>query len=307
MTRADMAIAALSDQMEQRIRIAAQLPAAYRIRAAIRAWDGTRCNLLVTDHGDAYGRQVADLARSRGTPVLAFGVDPIVAGISAIGESSLTPALAQAMRELLQPAAAQIEDTVIGGPQPALCRLTEPEFSGRAIDATCNGRTIHIRPEEGRVYAPTYSDLLSARDSFLTEGWTLNVTTSGRDAHGDGASRSLEAFLLQCAFSGRDHLPVFPMNRYRLKDWPDLGSAPELVEALKVARSLLRAPADPEDLRRRCGIDARDVNASLWAYRAANLLEVTDQNTKAPESTPPVGAFSGILARIAQRFGLVRA
>lgn len=305
MTRADIAIAALSDQMEQRIRIAAQLLAAYRIRAAVRIWDGTRCSLLVTDHGDPYGRKIAGLACSRGTPVLAFGVDPIVAGITAIGESSLTPALAQAMRELLQPAAAQNEETTIGGPQPALCRLTAPEFSGRAIDATCNGRTIHIRPEEGRIYAPTYSDLLSARDSFSTEGWTLSLTTSGRDAHGDGASRSLEAFLLQSAFSGRDHLPVFPMHRYRLKDWPDLGSAPELVDALKIARSLLRAPADPEELRRRCGVDARDVNASLWAYRAANLLEATDENSKTHETTPAV-AFPGILARIAQRFGIVR-
>lgn len=103
-------------------------------------------------------------------------------------------------------------------------------------------------------------------------------------------------------------MPAFPAGHYRLKDWPDVGTAPELVGALKIARPLLRGPASVDEIRVRCGVDAREVNASLWAYRAANLLEMPDSAILAPTSTAqPVGAFSGVLARIAFRFGLGRA
>lgn len=308
MLRADIAIAALDEQIEQRIRIAAQLLAAYRIKAVVRAWDGTRCSLLAADLSDTYGRQACQRALSRGTPVLAFSADAAQAqepGVICATEASLAPALAHAMRDLLQPTVSETTQTTVAGPQPALCRLTDPEFSGRAVDATCNGRLIHIRPEEGRVYAPTYSDLLSARDTFSSGDWTLSTNLSA-DAHGDGANRSLEAFLLQSAFSGRDQLPAFPKGRYRLRDWPDIGSAPELVGALKVARTLLRTPADPDELRALCGMDARDVNASLWAYRAANLLNESDEDARSAQPAQPAGAFSGMLARIAHRFGLGR-
>ncbi len=309
MLRADIAIAALDDQIEQRIRIAAQLLAAYRIKAVVRAWDGTRCSLLATDLSDAYGRQACQRARGRGTPVLAFSADAGQAqqtGLICAAEGSLAPALAHAIRDLLQPTPTETTPTTVAGPQPALCRLADPEFSGRAVDATCNGRLVHIRPEEGRVYAPTFSDLLSARDTFSSGEWTLSTNLSADARHGDGANRSLEAFLLQSAFSGREQLPAFPKGRYRLKDWPDIGSAPELVGALKVAKTLLRAPADADELRALCGMDARDVNASLWAYRAANLLSEAGEETRSAQPAQPVGAFSGMLARIAQRFGLGR-
>lgn len=56
-------------------------------------------------------------------------------------------------------------------------------------------------------------------------------------------------------------------------------------------------------------MDARDVNASLWAYQAANLLDAHDVDDVDASAPPPqpVGAFSGMLARIATRFGLGRA
>jgi len=315
MIRADIATAALGEQAEQRVRIAASLLAAWRVRAQVRDWDGTRCTLLVANVADAYGRQAFVRARSRGTPVLAFGANPDDAGhgVTAAAEGSPAPTLAQAMRELLAVEAAdnpeQTESSSSVATLPALCRLTESEYSGRAVDATLNGRRIRIRPQEGRVYAASLSDLLSARDTFASVDWALAPGHADGPTQDDGASRSLEAFLLQSAHQGRGQLPAFPAGHYRLRDWPDVGTAPELVGALKIARLLLRTAASPDEIRARCGMDAREVNASLWAYRAANLLESPDiaampAATAAAES--PVGAFSGVLARIAVRFGLGR-
>lgn len=312
MTRADIATAALDEQAEQRIRLAATLLAAWRITARVRAWDGTRCTLLVADLGDAYGRQAFVRARSRGTPVLAFGATAadLGPGVVDANEASPAPALAQALRDLLAveaTAGTETNEPATVTALPALCRLADPEFSGRALDAQFNGRRIRIRPDTGRVHAATLSDLLSARDSFASAEWTLAASDETPDE--DGVHRSLEAFLLQAAFQGRAQLPAFPAGRYRLKDWPDVGSAPELVGALKIAKALMRAPAGADDLPRLCGIDARDVNASLWAYHAAHLLERQDATgaAVAPPPAQPVGAFSGMLARIASRFGLSRA
>ncbi len=311
MLRADIATAALSDQAEQRVRIAASLLAAWRVSAKVRGWDGTRCTLLVADIADTYGRQAYVRARSRGTPVLAFNAAPDDCGhgVAGAADGSPAPALAQAMRELLAVEATEPTEQIdSGGAMPALCRLTESAYSGRAVDATLNGRRIRIRPQEGRVYAPSLSDLLSARDSFASADWALAPGHADGSADGDGASRSLEAFLLQSAHHGRGQLPAFPAGQYRLKDWPDVGTAPELVGALKIARLLLRGPASADEIRARCGVDAREVNASLWAYRAANLLETPGGGTPAPPpAQQPVGAFSGVLARIAVRFGLGRA
>ena len=311
MIRADIATAALDEQAEQRIRLAAGLLAAWRITARVRAWDGTRCTLLVADLGDAYGRQAFARARARQTPVLAFRATAadLGPGVVDASEGSPAPALAQTLRDLLAvdaTVATDIPETAASA-LPALCRLADPESGGRGIDASYNGRRIRIRPDTGRVHAATLSDLLSARDSFASAEWTLTASDEAPD--GDGVHRSLEAFLLQAAFQGRAQLPAFPAGRYRLKDWPDVGSAPELVGALKIAKALMRAPAGVDELPRLCGIDARDVHATLWAYRAANLLERLDAAGAAVASAPaqPVGTFSGVLARIASRFGLARA
>lgn len=312
MIRADIATAALGEQAEQRIRLAASLLAAWRIVARVRAWDGTRCSLLVVDLGDAYGRQAFARARARQTPVLAFGAGAadLGPGVVDANEASPAPALAQALRDLLAveaTAGTETQETATTTARPALCRLADPEFSGRAVDAQFNGRRIRIRPDTGRVHAATLSDLLSARDSFASADWALAASDEAPDEN--GVHRSLEAFLLQSAFQGRMQLPDFPTGRYRLKDWPDVGSAPELVGALKIAKALMRAPAGVDDLPRLCGLDARDVNASLWAYRASNLLERLDDASAAAVApqAQPVGAFSGMLARIASRFGLARA
>ena len=312
MIRADIATAALNEQVEQRIRIAASLLPAYRIGAKVRPWDGTRCGLLITDVSDAYGRQAFELAKKRGTPILAISDNPadIETECVIVSENSPAPVLAQHLRELLtrdlpaeRATVADDNDSI-----PALCRLAAPQYRGRPVDAIWNGRTIHIRPVEGRVYANTLSDLLSACDSFSSSAWELQISSaSDRDTHSDGASRSLEAFLLQTAFQGRGQLPSFPAGRYQLSDWPDVGTAPELIGALKVARSLLRAPASERELRLACNVSEEEVKASLWAYQASNLLSSSDNSADAIRSAPaPTARFSGILGRLANRFGLGR-
>lgn len=312
MIRADIATAALNENVEQRIRIAASLLPAYKIGANVRAWDGTRCSLLITDPNDAYGRQAFELAKKRGTPILAISDHPadIEMGCVAVSESSPAPVLAQYLRELLtrDRPADRGNALDVDGNASALCRLAASEYRGRPVDAVYAGRTIHIRPVEGRVYANTLSDLMSACDSFFSSAWDLQIApASHRTTTTDGASRSLEAFLLQTAFQGRGRLPAFPTGRYLLKDWPDVGTAPELIGALKVARSLLRAPASQRELQLACGVTEEEVKASLWAYQASNLLSSSDSSADAIRSAPvPTARFSGMLGRIANRFGLGR-
>ena len=54
--RVDLRFAGLSEQAELRLRLAETLLAALQFQAAVAAWDGTRCDVLVVQPDDAYGR-----------------------------------------------------------------------------------------------------------------------------------------------------------------------------------------------------------------------------------------------------------
>jgi hypothetical protein len=54
--RIDLTYAGLTEQMLQRLRLAAQLLASRQIQAFVRAWDGTRCHVLVALTQDGYGK-----------------------------------------------------------------------------------------------------------------------------------------------------------------------------------------------------------------------------------------------------------
>ncbi len=317
MNRADIATVALNDQMEQRVRIAASLLLASRvdtsvrpINAKVRLWDGTRCDLLIADLSDAYGRQASAMAEKRGTAVLAIGDKPAEISLQcgAVPASSPAPVLAKHMRDLLthgklcDPTDPN-DDSIL----PALCVLAEVRYRGRAVDAVCNGLTLNIRPEAGRIYASNLGALLSASDYFSSAAWELQIAAASDTTHlADGPSRSLEAFLLHAAFQGRAQLPPFPEGRYQLHDWPDVGTAPEFIGALKVAGSLVRAPATARELQQSSMLGEEEVNASLWAYQASNLLLADNGANREARSPPPTAHFSGILSRIASRFGLTR-
>lgn len=324
MIRADIATVALSEHIEERIRIAALLLVAHKIRAHVRPWDGTRCDAIVSDLSDAYGRQAFERAKMRATPALLFNApaQDIGARDASAAESDPADVLSQHLRALLAPqtpaasppetAAAVVSANsktdlfVDDNPQTALCRLTTSAYSGLDIDATRDGLVVRIRPQEGRVYAPDFDKLHAACASFASEDWTFAVVAPHDERPLGDASRSLEVFLLQSAFQGRERLPRFPEGRLRMQDWPDVGSAPELVGALKVARALIRNPADANELCASCEMDPLDVNASLWAYRAADLLEASTDAPPPQTQLKTVGQFSGLVARVARRFGLGR-
>ena len=316
MIRADIATVALSEHTEERIRIAALLLAAHKkIRAHVRPWDGTRCDAIVSDLSDAYGRQVFERAKKRAIPALLFNASTndrehrdTTASESDSAEILMHHLHAMLAAATTSPVAAPNTSASAyadGSPQSALCRLTETAHDGRGVDAMRDGVVVRIRPKEGRIYASDFDALQTACVSFASEEWTF-AAASGDAPSSTDASRSLEVFLLQSAFHGREHLPPFPQGRFRMQDWPDVGSAPELIGALKIARALIRRPMTASELCASCEMEASDVNASLWAYRAADLLETS---TDAPALEPQlnaIGQFSGLLARVARRFGLGR-
>lgn len=389
MIRADIATAALEERVEERVRIAALLLIARKIRAQTRPWDGTRCDLLVADAGDAYGRKAIEGARKRGIPALLFDAAELDLGHNAATahESDSTETLSQRIHALLGPRTADIANGPIDTPSShstasdsgvshpriadskgadtraedsratdstardpraadsrtadsiaadsraldsrtadatlssatplsafahsgttdsALCRLATPAYESLDIDACRDDIVIRLRPSEGRVYAADADALRNACARFVDADWALaSASPESRAAHGE-ASRSIEVFFLQAAFLGRDRLPTFPDGRYRMREWPDLGAAPELIGALKVARALIRSPCDAEQLRAACEMDARDVNASLWAYAASRLLEVSSLAPDGETRAHIVGAFPELLGRIARKFGLGR-
>jgi len=301
----ELRYAGLDPVMEQRFRLATRALAAHRMDARAAEWDGTRCDVVAIDPNDAYGRRVLDIARRRGTPALEIGLaTPIV-------ESGATVArLTRALHELLLGAsrgeAAAVEAQRRSATANAVVRLaTDPSFAGVDLEARLQDLVVWLLPQSGRVIGATMSDLLRAREKIAQADWSL-VPIGGRQRAkppGDVAT-SLDAFLLQGAWLARTQLPPFPQHVVALRDWPDLGSASELVEALAVVGVLQRAPATAAEIARRCNLPDADVGACLWALRAAGLLS---GHVAAPvQFTAPPGRAGGLIARLAAHFGLTR-
>src|SRR5699024_2884916 len=118
------------------------------------------------------------------------------------------------------------------------------------------------------------------------------------------------SFLLQAAHDVRTQLPPIGPGQYTLEHWPDLGAVPEFIDALRVARALLTKAHDVDAIASRGRLDKATANAYLWAYHAANLLQL--DNSQVVHDTPmtpqrqPASLHkrSGLFARLAARFGL---
>ncbi|MCD9028023.1 hypothetical protein LDO26_07355 [Luteimonas sp. BDR2-5] len=304
----DIRTAALDDLVEQRIRLAASLLGAYKLRARVSPWDGTRCHLLVAPIGDAYGRQALSRALDRHTPVIALGESGGDLPVEATSPNTPAAALAKRMHELLAARTPHAADASDETTQPAICRLAMPPLRGKAINARCDGRTLLLRPDLGRVYAASHSDLLAAADSLSGADWEMEVVEHPESTAGL-VSNSIEAFLMRTAYRASDRLPDFPEGRYRLETWPDLGILPSLVGALQIAKLLIGKPMTVRELAQADyhNADARELNACLWAFAAADLLLDT-------EPRRPTVAFPsrqkrvqpGLWSSIARRFGLKR-
>ncbi|MDQ8038280.1 MAG: hypothetical protein REI12_12720 [Pedobacter sp.] len=70
--RIDIRIAGLPDYAAPRARLAAQLMAAFRYEAEFSAWDGSRCDVLIADIEDGYGKSCMEQALQSGICVLAL-------------------------------------------------------------------------------------------------------------------------------------------------------------------------------------------------------------------------------------------
>ena len=303
--RLDARTAALDDATEQRVRLAASLLGAYRLRVRLTPWDGTRCDLLIASTEDAYGVQALALARRRGTAAIAVGRT----GDATIGPDATASMLAQHIREQVGSAVSPEAGTVEAAPLPMLCQLAQPPLRGRAVDAVYHGRTLKLRPQTGRAYAPSRSELL-AGVAKLPESQCRAVAADAADEGRDMVSASLESVLLHAAHRSGERLPDFPEGRYWLDAWPDLGASPSLAHALRLSLLLIGNMKSIAELVESGLGEATpaDLNACLWAFAAADLLR--DGESAGRIATPPprkLRAPAAFLSSLARRFGLRRA
>jgi len=306
----DIRTAALDDLVEQRVRLAVSLLGAYRLRAKVGPWDGTRCHLLIASSDDAYGQQALSLAQRRGTSLIPLGETESTPGIATISAYTPAAALAKLIHERLQgeqpqPAAIAPASATL----PALCRLATPPLRGHAVDATCHHRKLMLRPQVGRVYARTHSDLLAVADSLSGSDWEMTVVDRP-DSTENMVSASLEAFLVRAAHRASDRLPDFPEGRYRLDAWPDLGSLPSMLGAMQASKLLIGNTLTLRELKQSAPatLDRAELNACLWAFAAADLLRDTAPSAgtiAAPAR--PARMQAGLWSSLARRFGLLRA
>jgi hypothetical protein len=315
----DLRYAGLNPAMEQRLRLATTALAAHRMQARASEWDGTRCDIVAADPTDAYGRRVLDIARRRGTPALEIGPT------TALYEPGANVArLTRALHELLLRVSGNARapsvhaSTTVPLAQhanmPALVRLAlDPALAGidveaRSQEVRSQNVVVWLLPSTGRVLSATVSDQLRARERLAVKEWSFTpITERQRAAPLGEVNASLDAFLLQGAWQARAELPPFPGNEVGLSDWHDLGSDAALVEALKVVQVLQRSRSSAAVIARRCGLAQRDVDACLWAFKAAGLLENTAPATVTVPAAVMVAANrGGMLSRLAAHFGLSR-
>ncbi len=317
--RIDLRTAALTDSEEQRVRIAARLLGAQRIEARLSPWDGTRCDVVVVNGDDAYGRQVMALAQKRRVGIVAYAAEAIAFDDAAhcrVTEGtagSLVAALLGvigAVREGSAPpsSSAKAGHAASGHAEDAapLMQLAQDAWRGRDIDAVVAGRRISIRASLGRVLAASLSDMLAARDALSHHGGPGEFVLVPERHRGVGeVAWSLDAFLIDSALRGRSVLPPFVGTAYGLRDWPDLGSAQEALTPLRVARWLHQRSGCVLDRARLAGVATDEVNACLWAFRAGNLLVIGEPTPATPVAeTRPGRATTPLLSKLAARFGL---
>lgn len=329
--RIDLRIAGLDETTAQRVRLACGLIAAHDYEVNPSTWDGTRCDVVVVDDGDAEGRRVAEIAARRGTPALYIGSGAPGEPAECMNRTGCTAAAIAARLhaivvglERLRTGARQRPTTLTASEKPSRAELSSPlnslknahlgaalvqlasapHLQGVDVDARVRGRTIRLRPSVGRVHSHTLSDLLAARNLLAEDGWQLDPISISRSCIDCGeVSASLDAFYVSGALHSMLILPPFPAGSYSLRDWPDLGSAPEAITALRVAQLLRKASAPSQALASISGLPAVEVNAYFWAFGASNLL-LTNDSESLPPPPAPARKLTPLLARLAGKFGL---
>lgn len=329
----DLAFAALHDAVEQRVRIASSLLAGRGLTVRTREWDGRRCDLAVVALPDAYAARVIELAGRRNTPVLAFSDDAAAGVTRVLPNNAAAGTIASAIGALvtedgrtreavgaagngaangMQPSAGEHllagAESRASSDAPALVRMACDEtLRGGEVLGELDGRRVLLDCKRGRARANTLSDLLAARDRIANRGWSLRRQQAGGapGAYGE-VSMSLESFFVVGAAHAANALPAYPRASYRLRDWPDLGAAPEAIGALRVAQHLFARGGDHVQLARATGVAEPVVDAALWAFAASGLLTADDDANSPARTSSPTAVAPGLLRRLAERFGLAR-
>jgi hypothetical protein len=307
--RYDLRFAGLEPVLEQRLRLAANALAAHRLQAKASPWDGTRCDIVVVDAKDAYGRRTMEIAQKRSTPVL-----DIHATIQSVEQEMTVAQLTRSLLELLQRPNSGMQSPVkLNGyvaKSANACGLvqfaTVEGIQSENVEARSGETRIWLLPEIGRVVSTTVGDQLKARERFATAtDWSITpLEGQGEMKISGGISASLDAFLLSAAWSGRAELPPFPAGGVTLQDWPDLGTASTLVEALAVAQALQRGPTTVAHISKETQVTEIDIGACLWAFKAAGLLIVSAPPAEVSKQSPQ--RSGGLFSRLAAHFGLVQ-
>src|SRR5690606_20650377 len=146
----------------------------FHARGRVADWDGTRCDLLIAAGEDAYGFKVMQLALQRGVPVIAIGEPLEPLSVEVLGSDCTTATLSQTIRAHLdvRPVTSRRSRPERPGAgeaccEAAICRLAGEDLRGHAVNATRRGRTLMLRPQAGRIYAASHSDLLAGIEGFL--------------------------------------------------------------------------------------------------------------------------------------------
>lgn len=329
--RTDIRIAGLSAQVEGRIRLAAQLIAAFDVNARVSAWDGTRCHALVADAEDAYGARSIELAARRGIAVLALsgngtaGPDDICKSERALPAASLAKVLAQCLARKSGDTAANAAEFA-GAPTPVASAVTALHSSGllqlATVPALANGDivgridglTVLLRREASRASAASRDALLAARDRLAQPGWEFTLAAhEGADTLRALAATSmaLDAFCVGGALAADTAFPALPARPLQLQDWPDLGSAATPAPWLSVVGLLQQKPHTPAQLVARSGLAAETLPALLWALQASGAVapapEAASSPSAAADATNPPRLAPGLLSKLMRRFGFTAA
>lgn len=313
MVRYDIRFAALAADAERRVRLAVRALGMHDVETSVEPWQGSGCTAVVVDTHDGYGRQVMEVATRRRVAVLALG-DEAGEGSSfaSLPADASIAAIAQSLQRLLgishapdpRRANARAAERADGaaGEAPGLLQLASNAWRERDLEARFGPRTIWLQRGDGRALAHTLSDLIEARNQLCSTGWQFREVPAhaARNARAE-VGTSLDTLLVQGALRGEAQLPRFPDVPCSLAHWPDLGAATDALEAMQVAAPLLRRACTPEQLRTLTQLDATRVDACLWAFDAAGLLQRTAPRELA-HGPPP--APRGLWSRFAARFGL---
>lgn len=307
----DIRTAALNAEIENRVQQAASRLLVRRTRVRVSPWNGTRCHLLVAAADEKYGHMALLLALRRGTPVIALGqpIEPLA--IAPLPANITVEALTRALQERLEDIIPKSRkaDAATMDRRPLVCRLSTPALRGKAVNiANSERKLMLLRPQAGRAYAKSATDFSTGVKGFQDLAWgRVEVDNTPIDAH--MVSRSIESFLLLSTNHGKLALPDYPDGYYQLKAWPDLGSLPNMVSALHIAKRLVNGPASPAQLTDdEFNVTREDVNACLWAWAAADLLQASAADSQPGNSRLGFRrrrVTKQVWSSIARRFGLL--